>query len=181
MAKTDEIKKATEAKAPNETITMTRSQLEGIVAEMIAKSGSPKKPQRVTDHVATLRFHEGRPVVQYGQVREVKENGEKVAYMNINVQEDGEFVAEPIKVRYIDFLNDSNFSKVQILKQHAEKKEISHGEFHTQNANEVYDKKFQSELAEDLEVRYIYTCDVEVLEGDLKGKKFTVPATALNA
>lgn len=171
---------------PNEPVTLTRGQLDGILAELsnLKSRGATKKPKRVTDRTATLRFHEGKPVITYGQVREVKDptTGRMVSYMEIETKsEEG-----PVKatVGYLEFLNSANSYQVSIKSQKAEEVIQSLGTFQAQNPDEAKvgssAKGWRSREVENEVKTFRYIVDIEVLEGEYKGLTLTVSAEALN-
>lgn len=179
MTKTKEEKETTEIDL-NAPATITEGQLRGILDELKAlKQGSKfERPKRVTDRVATIRYHEGSPVVWYGNVRELKDaaTGKMIAYMDIKTVADDEAKT----VEYLAFLNSSNSVQVQIKKQEAEQIIESQGRYTAHNPNEHFDKKWQNREV-DLEViSYRYTATIEVLEGDDKGSEYEISVEALN-
>ncbi len=161
----------------SEPVTLTKGQLKGIFAELDALKGGFKKPKRVTERYAHLRFHEGQPVVFYGNIREKLEptTGDKVAWMEIQTLDGVKHT-----VKYLDFLNESNSVQVQILSQKAEEKTISQGEFETKNPNPHFDKKFQPRNEEFTVTSYEYEAKVKVTEGPHEGTEYVLGVEALN-
>src|SRR3990167_3684262 len=167
-----------------EPAVISKGQLAGILAELssLKNRGVPKKAERVKEHIATLRFHENKPVIWFGNVDEKRDSvtGKSVAYMDIKLQgEEG-----LINVPYLQFLNTSNFVKVQILSQKAEKVIQSEGTFMTENPDQANrggkSSNFQSQEMEAEIVSYKYQAELEVLEGPHVGLKLTVPSECLN-
>lgn len=168
-----------------EMVQVPKAQLEGLLGrlESLENKGKTQKPKRVTERVALLRVHEGKPVVAYKNVRDVfeAEKNKNVSYMDIYVLDEAE-IAGPVKVNYLKFLNDTNSVQVQIEKQDVEEKTVSQGVVKAQNPDpaKVTSKIWDSREI-DLEVtQREYVATIKVLEGDLKDKVFRVPADALN-
>lgn len=164
----------------DEMLSISRKQLQAIIQEEVQKGlvGGVKTPKRVTERVANLRLHDGKPVVGYGNVREIREKdtNKMVAFMDISLF--GE--KEPVKVNYLEFLNTPNFVQVLVKKQTAEEVVKNDGVMSAENPDPLNNKNFQS-FETDMEVvSYRYTAEVEVLEGEQKGKTFTLPANCLN-
>lgn len=165
----------------NEVVQITKGQLEGILAELdnLRKGQKLEKPKRVTDRVARLRFHNGKPVVWYGNVREIKDNlnGKLVSFMDIKTLKSEELE----KVEYLAFLNSNNAVNVSIKEQRAEKIIESQGKTLARNPNPHFNKKFEEFEYEEEVVSYQYEATVEVLEGEHKGEIFEVPTKCLNS
>ena len=140
------------------------------------------KPKRVTFHHAMLRFHDGKPVIGYGNIRELlnKDTGKKVAWMDIKLE--GE--KDPVTVEYLEFLNSANEAKVLIKERKMKEVVRSEGQMTTVNPDpaKISSKREFTPQVVDAEVvtrKYIMT--VEVLEGEHIGKVFTLPEDCLNA
>lgn len=164
--------------ADSEVISISRGDLRALIQQEIA--GGFKKPKRVTEHVARLRLYEGKPVVKYDGYNEVEENGKRVAYINIYP----EGVEKPVRVKYLEFLNSDTSVQVKIVKQVAEETVKVEGKVRSKNPDEAHisSKRMWESNEVDLEVTsYTYMVTVEVLEGELAGKQFTLDSRALNA
>ena len=89
-----------------EMVQIPKSQLEGILAdiEKLKKGPVYEKPRRVTERIARLRFFNGKPVVWYGNVREIRNDklGKFIAFMDIKVLG----VKDLIEVEYLKFLTE---------------------------------------------------------------------------
>lgn len=186
-----EQKITSEVKKENEKITLTRTELEAIVDARVEKGlrGGVKPLKRVTTHTATMRVVDGKPVVEFGNVRQTKEKdprtGNLIATMDIKLLGED----KPRQVNYLDFLNASDDFQgtrvnIEIKKQEAKEVVSSQGSWRTQNSDEANvsgkNKNWQSEDTDLEVVSYEYYFDIEVLDGDLKGQKFNVPNHCLN-
>ena len=177
-----------------EPVTLTKGQLKGILSELdsLKNRGMIQKPKRVTEHYARLRYHEGKPVVWYGNVREKKDHdsGKFVTWMDIKLFED----PKAIPVLYLDFLNSrndyaNNAVQVAIKKQEVEEKIESLGRRQAENPNPATDPSTGRPLDSnwrpfevEMEVTSReYTATIEVLEGSDRGKTFVLPSSCLNA
>ena len=96
---------------------------------------------------------------------------------------------KPKQVNYLDFLNASDDFQgsrvnVEIKKQEAKEVVTSQGSGRTQNPDEANisgkNKNWRSEDTEFEVVSFEYTCDVEILDGELAGQSFTIPGNCLN-
>lgn len=174
-------KEPTKAASQEEMVTISKGQLDGLMQrlESLEVGRGIKKPKRVTEHFARVRFHDGKPVVKYDGYKEKEEDGKRVAYINIHLYE----TKEPITVKYLEFLNSNNSVEVKIVKQEATEVVQNEGKIRTRNPDEakISSKNFESSEI-DLEVTsYIYMVTVEVLEGETAGKQYTFDSSALNA
>src|SRR3990167_8663895 len=74
------------AETKEEVLTLTRSQLDRITADLdnLKKSQTSIKPVRSTERTATIRFHDDKPVVWYGKVNEIwnREQNKNIAYLD---------------------------------------------------------------------------------------------------
>ena len=165
----------------NEMVQVPKEQWEGILADVAKLKKGPiyERPRRVTERIARLRFFKGKPVIWYGNVREIRNEklGKFIAFMDIKVFGSKEL----IEVEYIKFLNERNWCEVLIKEQRAEEIIERKGRKRTINPDPVFNRKFQQIEVEDEVVSFEYEADVEVLEGEFKGEVFTVPASCLNA
>ena len=151
-------------------------------------------PKRVSDRIATLRFYKGKPVVWYGNVRELKtkDDDERVSYMDIKLY--GE--EKVLTIKYLDFLNkEKEYSEevesyeVSIKSQKVEEIYKSYGRRMAENPNPARDpatgqplgdRGWQSKEIEMEVVGYKYTAVVEVNDGPHKGEEFTLSTACLN-
>ena len=164
----------------NEKVEISKIQLDALVSrlEILEKRGQGiVKPKRVTERVASLRFHEGKPVVWYGNVREKKDKdtGKLVAWMDIKLFEREE-PASLQTVEYLAFLNEHNSVQVKIVSKKMTEFRESAGVITTVNPDpaKISGKSFQPQEVDAEVVRREYTSEVEVLEGPHKGELFTV-------
>jgi len=169
-----------------ENISIPKEQLDGLLARLDKLESANKgyeRAKRVTDRVANVRFHNGMPVIGYGNYKEIKdkETLKFVGYIDLTLLDVKSDKTSVETVPYLEFLKQSNFSLVQIIKQTPNERVISHGFGTTINPNPHFDRKFESGPVEYLETKVEYVSDVEVLEGEFKGLKFSIPNNALNA
>ena len=170
------------AETNEELITLTKSQLEGIMADLdsLKKSQTSVKPKRSTERVATLRFHDDKPVVWYGEVKEVwnSERHKNIAYLDFKVEGNN----KPINVEYLKFLNSDNKVNVKIKSQSVEEITQSEGVMTTRNPDQakIATKNWESREMDAEIITRIYTVTVEVMEGPHSGEVYTVPAKSLN-
>lgn len=163
-------------------VQIPRAEWESLKAdiEKIKTGRQFQKPKKVTEHFANIRFHDGKPVVWYGNVHEVKDKltGKLVAYMDIKL--DGEEGTE--RVEYLAFLNTPNSVKVEIKKQEAQQIVTSLGVRRAVNLDEakISGQKFAAREYEDEVVSYEYTATIEVIDGEHKGETYIVPSNCLN-
>ena len=170
----------------NETVTITKKQLQGLLdrLENVERSQKFEKPKRVTEHFGTIRVYNGKLVIWFGNVRDIWDNerNKDIAYMDIKL----EGQEKPETVNYLDFLNSPTSVRVEIKKQVAEEVRELPRTGPTQafvNPDEAnWTGKFKSwQGGQDLEVvSYKYQVELEILEGELVGKVFNVPANCLN-
>lgn len=160
-----------------ETMTVTKEQWTAVLQEIAnLKGATPKKPERVTTHVAVLRFCNNRPVTKFDNYQEILENGKRVAYIDLTLI-DGEVITVP----YLDFLNEANGEKVSILSQKATESVKNYGQARAINPDPLNQKTWNGGLI-DLEVVSVsYQAEVEVVEGAHQGEKYSVPTSCLNA
>lgn len=162
-----------------ETVTITKGQLDGLLArlENLEVGRGIKKPKRVTEHEAYLRFYKEKPVVKLSNHKEMCDNFGKIrGFVDLTLLG----ADKPEIAEYLPFLNESNQVKVKILSQKAEEVVITQGKTRAQNPDPLNDKKFESGEI-DLEVTsYQYTAEVEVIEGEHMGEKYTLDTRALN-
>ena len=165
-----------------EFVQVPKKDWDGLLADMAALKNkrAPQKFKRITERTATIRFHEGKPVVWMGNVRDIKDptNGKLVGFFDIKTF--GSDKAET--VNYLEFLNATNYFQVKILSQKAQEVEQSGGEFIPENPDpaKIASKSWSSGQVESVVRSYVYTAEVEVVDGPDAGKTFTVPSTALN-
>ncbi len=162
----------------SETITITRDQLKAFVQDEVAKAIGSKieKPKRVTDRVAVIRIHEGKPVVSLNKVRERLVDGRQVAFCKIQTLGS----PEEIEVGYLDFLNEAEKANVKILSQKATESVKSYGTIKAINPDPMNIKEWNGGNV-DLEVTSVqYQAEIEVIDGDLAGQKYSVPTSCLN-
>ena len=170
----------------NETVTITKKQLQGLLdrLENVERSQKFEKPKRVTEHFGTIRVYNGKLVIWFGNVRDVWDNdkNKNIGYMDIKLE--GQEKIE--KVNYLDFLNSPTSVRVEIKKQVAEEVRELPKTGPTQafvNPDEGnWTGKFKTwQGGQDLEiVSYKYQAEVEVLEGTLKNQVFKVDSSCLN-
>lgn len=165
-----------------EFVQVPKKEWDGLLADMAALKNkrAPQKVKRVTDRTATMRFHEGKPVVWIGNVRDIKDatNGRLVGFCDLKL-----FGGEkPVTVNYLEFLNSFNYFPVNIKKQTAHEVEQNSGEFTPENPDpaKIATKSFSAGQVENVVRSYTYTAEVEVTDGPDAGKTFTVPSTCLN-
>lgn len=167
----------------NEVVQLTKSQFDSIMADLSAlkNRGAVKKPKRVTEHTATLRFHNDKPVVWYGNIRELKDKdtGRLVAWMDIKVLGS----EKVINVPYLEFLNGNNRVQVKILKQTAEEIVKSFGNFRAENPDpaQISNRNWRANEVEEEVRSYKYTSVVEVIDGEHTGEQYTISNDALNS
>src|SRR3990167_6247581 len=167
-----------------ETVTIPKSQLEGILADIqrLKDKDSFKRPKRVTERTALLRFHNDKPVVNYFNVREKKDKdtGKLVSWMDIELYEGEEKKNSVETVEYLAFLNSPNSIKVDIKYQKVEEVRESGGTFRAINPDEakVASKTWVSKEVEAEVIRKIYTATVVVTEGSHQGEEYVVDANA---
>lgn len=166
-----------------DTVTLSKQQFAELTArlEKVEQRGlGVVKPKRVTEHTARVRVHEGKPVVWCGNVKEKKDasTGKLVAWMDLKL--DGS--DKVVMVEYLDFLNAPNHVLANIKSQKMEQFETVLGVRNAINPDEakINSKNWKSKEVEDRVVTRKYTVTVEILEGDLQGKEFVIPADALN-
>ena len=167
-------------------VSISEGQLKGLLdrLENLERGQKFERPKRVTTHVATMRVYEGKPVVWYGNVKESWDDKQDkmIAYMDIKL----EGQEKSVNVNYLDFLNSPTSVQVEIKSQKAEEirelpKTGPTAAF--QNPDEAnWTGRFKSwQGGQDLEVvSYKYQAEVEILDGDLRGKTFSVPSSCLN-
>ena len=168
--------------ATEPTVTMTRSQLEALIDEKIKNRSVPEKPKRVTDRIARVRFHEENPVISYSNVREKKDpdTAKQVWWMDIEtLDKDGKITK--FDVPYLGFLNTPNSVTVQIKRTELEVVETSEGRLNTVNPNPKDDKKFHGQEVDASVVTEKQTMTVIVLDGEYKGREFSISSDALNS
>ena len=162
---------------PEKTITITESHLKALIDESVSAAvknrGVLLKPKRVTEREATVRFHEDKLVVGYGNVREEKDKfGKNITYMDIQL--DGQ--EEPVTVEYLKFLDSNNKHKVKIIKRNVEEIVYSEGTFKTVNPDQarIEKKNFTARVEEAEVTNKKLTSEIEVADGQYKGQTFTV-------
>lgn len=174
---------AIEPKQTGKTVTMTEEQFQGLMQriESVEIGKGIRKPKRVTEREATVRFYEGKPVIKYSNFKEKLEEGKRVGYIDITLYGED----KPVTVQYLNFLNnENNVVKVKILSQKAEEITEVQGKVRSRNPDEagISSKSPWQSNEVDLEViSYKYQVEVEVLDGEFKGQKYTFDAAALNA
>lgn len=171
----------TEAKeTKNETITLNKTQYEGLLERLgnLEKGQRQERPKLVTERTAKLRFYGDKPVIWYGNVREIKDKdtGKLVGWMDIKTIDDKTY-----KVEYLKFLNENVSVVVQIVNQVAEKVVEEFGTRLAVNPNPLFDKKWQEFETDDEIISYKYTAEVKVLDGPHAGETYTLSTMALNA
>jgi len=149
-----------------------------------------EKPKRVTEHIARLRLIKGSPVVDFGKTweelprTELNQLNEKRLFGEFIVLvkgEDGKERQVVETVDYIDFINESERAKVSILYQKATKHVDVQDTVRKSNPDPVHNKDFRGGEEVDLEViSYSYMCEVEVIDGTLKGNKYKLDSNVLN-
>lgn len=165
----------------DEMVEIPKKQLSSILERLAAieKGGAALAPKRVTERTAMLRLVDGKPIINWGKIYDKKDplDGKKVTWAEIYL----EGVKEPKTVIYLDFLNEPNQHKVNILKQTAKPIREILGYKSPSNPDPVHNKNFQAaDSVEDVIERVEYECEVEVIDGEYAGKKFLVPNTSLN-
>ena len=170
----------------NEMVTMTKGQLKGLLdrVENLERGQKHERPKRVTEHFATMRIHEGKPVIWFGNVKEKWDDklDKLVAWMDIKLEGQD----KPVTVEYLEFLNSPTSVRVEIKSQKAEEiRELP--KIGQTTAFENPDQgnwtgKFKSwQGGQDLEVvSFKYQAEIEILEGELVGKTFSIPSNCLN-
>lgn len=186
----DEIKKSDATQLDDASpVTITKGQLQSILSEIDAlKRGRVfEKPKRVTERTADIRIYEGKPVIWYGNVKEVWDDNQNknVAYMDIKLDGEDKLITVP----YVKFLNEPNKVKVKIVSQKAEEIVQSQGRMTAQNPNPAHDPATGRPLESrpwsareiDLEVTSVkYQATIEILEGELVGEILTLNSECLN-
>lgn len=169
---------------PNEPVVVTRAEWEGLMGQIknLTTGASTVRAKKVTSHTATLRFHEGKPVIWYGNVKEIKEKdtGKLVAWMDIELQG----VKEKLRVEYLDFLNSPNSVRVLIKEQKLKEIRQSEGIITTVNPDQAKISSKTPWTPQEVEAEIVtrkYIATVEVIEGDHKGEVFILPNDCLNA
>ena len=162
----------------HEKIEITRGQLQGLLSRMerLETGLTIDKPKRITERVATLRFHKGKPVIGYDNVIELKDSatGRLVSWMDVETND-----KKKERVGYLSFLNGDNKVSVVIKNQKAEKIVKNHGKMTAKNPDER-DKTWQPFETNEEVISYRYIATVEVTEGEHSGEVFEVPSSALN-
>ena len=175
-----ELKIDVKVETPEDTVTLSKSQFEGLIGrlETLEERGKTRKPKRITENTAILRFHNDKAVRWAGNVVETldKLTGRNIAHMDIKLY--GEEKA--IKVPYLEFLNAKNATLVRIKEQKAEEIVDVVESSRTRNPDPVHKKDFTSREMDMEVVTLKYTATVEVLEGSHKGDVYTLPGEALN-
>lgn len=166
-----------------ETTTLPTAQLEGILARLnkLEEKNKPVSAKRVTERIARLRFHEGKPVNKYKNYHEKRDmmTGHDIAYMDIYLLGSD----TPIEVLYLDFLTKPNYAQVLIKAQRVQESVESGGKITSENPDphKVSGATYNPH-AVDLEVVSEHReLTVEVLEGEFAGQTFVVSDEALNA
>lgn len=159
-------------------VTLTKEQwveIQNLISKYKSAFGV-EKPKRVLERTASVRFHNGKPVVKVDNVRQEMKNGKSTMVFDIYLIDD----PKPITVEYLPFLNDSEQVTVKILNQHATEQITSAGEITARNPDPAHIKDWRGDRVE-LEVKKItYIADVEVENGIYAGLKFQIPTLALN-
>ena len=164
-------------------ITTTEEHLNEIikskVEEAMKNRGIPQKAKRVTESIATVRFHNDKLVIWYGNhFEELDARNKLVGYMDIKL--DGE--EELVRVNHLNFLNTAPkynvlIKKVTIVEQvKVDDPNRTGGTFTTVNPDEGHlERKNFNPRVEVAEVRRKNKeSDIEVLEGPFKGQTYHV-------
>ena len=169
----------------SDIVTLTKGQLDGLLAriEAMENRGAVKRPKRVTEHTATIRFYKGQPIIKYENVRDKKDHDldKMVSYWDVTTYD-----GEKHTLKHGEFLKSEgefagNTFPVLIKKNTSEEIIEYQGTRRTTNPDEIHNKHFQSREIEMEVTTDIYTSEIEVLSGPDKGKTFTVPTFALNS
>ena len=170
----------------SDVVEISKSQLKGLLdrLENLERGQKFERPKRVTEHFATIRVYDSKPVVWFGNVKEKWDDAQDkmIAWMDIKLEDQDKLVT----VEYLEFLNSPTSIRVQIKSQKAEEvRELpkTGPTMAFENPDEGnWTGKFKSwQGGQDLEVvSYKYQAEVEILEGDLRGKSFSVPVNCLN-
>ena len=82
---------------------------------------------------------------------------------------------------YLPFLQDTLRVKVAIVKQEEEENEkVVVSNYRPSNSNEHFNKKFKPEEVDMVVTSKEYTAEIEILEGELAGKKIKIENKYLN-
>jgi hypothetical protein len=160
------------------TITITKKQFDALInrLEDVEKGHPFRRPERVKEHIAYLRSVDGKPVVKIGNAEESYNKALNKTELKLPVYLKDE--TKPTLVDYLLFLNENNQIPVKVIKQTAIEK-ISSGGIYPKH-DPATDKILPNEEVDLVVTTVDYEVEVEITDGELKGTKLTVPATALN-
>lgn len=165
------------------TVTISKKDFQGIMERItsLEKGSTVVKPKRINEHTAYLRLVNGMPVVKVNKVwTQDKGMPSETDMIEIELlQSSGE--VKKHHDSYLHFLNEAPKVLVTIKNQKAERVVQSQGIVRSSNPDPVFSKSGMYGQEVDLEVvSYDYTCEVEIMEGDLKGRTITMSNNYLN-
>lgn len=179
--------KETIEKDKKETINISVDKLNSLLdrIEKLEKKDKPVKTKRITEHTAQIREWEGCLVVSYDKVFERFNPGtgksESIITLNVITPDKK---SKKIEAGYVDFLNNATVCHAKILKQTADEKEHVQGSTYITPTDEVEAKRKGLSYGQnqvDLIVKsYVYTSEVEMIDGNFVGYKFEVNNKYLN-
>ena len=160
------------------TVTMTTEQLQAFVKDEVSKAMGLKivKPKRVLERDVSVIFYEDKPVTSLGNTQYQLVDGARVMFADITVLGSD----KPIVVEYLSFLNEAHVELMRVIKKIDTEVVKSYGTITAINPD-PYNNKTWNGGEIDLDVTSITSeSEVESLQGDRKGERYTLPNQCFN-
>lgn len=168
----------------SEMVQVKRQDLDGVIQELkdlrkrVETGAGVTKMSKVKERIATIMIIDGKPVVKIGDAKLVNKgtDDEKIIIEYWLEDDEKKHVAD-----YLPFLQDTVRVKAAIIKQEEEEKEkVVISNYRPSNSNEHFNKKFKPDEVDMVVTSKEYTAEIEILEGELTGKKMRIENKYLN-
>ena len=166
---------------PEKKITLTAEEFKAITDRInrLEKGIVTVRPKKVTEHIAWLKIYNGQPVIGWDNVKDDGTIDGRNLKINLHLLDE-----TSVEVSYKEFVQRTPKVMVKILKTETkERTETEYGKGGGGVFNRVDPKtdRITSDEVE-LSVGYIENkMEIEIVEGELTGKKLEINANYLNA
>lgn len=179
MAK--DIEKVSEEQASEEMVTISKDALDSLISRVarLEKGGGVVKPKRITDREIRIKIFDDKPVVRVGKVitkfpgKANETNDLEIFVLNGDKE-------QKHTVNYLEFLNSGEHVMGKIINQIATENEEIVG----YTRSETFDLgKMQNKYGDEVPMivkSVTYKYEVELLNGEMAGKKITIDQSASN-